>query len=253
MKNQTITLLRDYADRYETPSFIEDDPSWFMHQVKGDRNQEVMAFVASSLSYGSRQQFLPKIRQLMDAAGGETYTWVKDGEFKTLIPDDDQCFYRLYTHHTMYLFFQALQELLTRFGTLGTFASEAVKHGEPSHTETVRVLISFNSYFLNHGLKGIVPQPITSLCKRPCMFLRWMVRDNSPVDLGLWTDRIDKSSLLIPIDTHVIQTARRLGLLKNKTASWTTVTTLSRKMSQVFPGDPARGDFALYGADIFGT
>ncbi len=51
-------VLRSYAEKYETASFIEGDPSWFMHQVSGMANQEVTAFIAACLSYGSREQFV---------------------------------------------------------------------------------------------------------------------------------------------------------------------------------------------------
>ena len=50
----TIARLRQYAERFENKDFIEGDPSWFMHQVKGDDNQETMAFIAQAVSYGSR-------------------------------------------------------------------------------------------------------------------------------------------------------------------------------------------------------
>ena len=33
-------LLKQYAERYETEEFLNGDPSWFMHQVSGDENQE---------------------------------------------------------------------------------------------------------------------------------------------------------------------------------------------------------------------
>ncbi|MDY3897959.1 MAG: DUF2400 family protein, partial [Prevotella sp.] len=59
MDEDLKTLLRQYADRYETADFISGDPSWFMHQVQGRYNRETLAFVASCLSYGSRKQFLP--------------------------------------------------------------------------------------------------------------------------------------------------------------------------------------------------
>ena len=45
----TAQLLREYAGRYETADFIVGDPSWFMHQVSGRRNQEIMAFMAAAL------------------------------------------------------------------------------------------------------------------------------------------------------------------------------------------------------------
>lgn len=253
MDRQTVSLLQAYADRYESSSFLEGDPSWFMHQVSGAANQETLALLASCLSYGSRKQFMPKIRQLLDASCGEPYEWVRSGAFIGQIPDDPTCFYRLYTHHTMHVFLQALRSLLIRWHTIGHYAAHAVEHGDHRQGEALRVLMALNDHFAAYGLKGIMPQPVSSLCKRPCMFLRWMVRDGSPVDLGLWADRIDRRSLLIPVDTHVIQTARRLGLIQSTTASWATVVSLSRQMLEVFPDDPARGDFALYGADVFDT
>ena len=60
---ETRELLIRLADRYETPQFIVGDPSWWMHQVQGTLNQEATAFVASALSYGSRSQFMPKIKK----------------------------------------------------------------------------------------------------------------------------------------------------------------------------------------------
>ena len=42
----TRELLIQYAEKYETADFINGDPSWFMHQVSGAKNQEAMAFIA---------------------------------------------------------------------------------------------------------------------------------------------------------------------------------------------------------------
>lgn len=250
MNPVTQKLLIDYADRFETKDFLEGDPSWFMHQVEGRLNQETMAFVAGCLSYGSRRQFLPKIQRLLADSRHSPYEWVKSGAFLKTIPDNNQCFYRLYSNHTMYVFMQSLRQLLTDFGSLGDFAAHHVNPRRKDQSDALQVLTALAEYFNAHGLKGIVPRPIASLCKRPCMFLRWMVRDGSPVDLGLWSNIINKASLYIPLDTHVMQTARRLGLMNTKTASWNTVVTLTQQMDKVFPGDPSRGDFALYGADI---
>lgn len=82
------------------------------------------------------------------------------------------------------------------------------------------------------------------------MFLRWMVRDGSPVDLGLWSDFIDKRNLLIPMDTHVQQMAQQLQLIHQRTATWASVIALTEELRQVFPDDPAKGDFALFGAGV---
>jgi len=82
------------------------------------------------------------------------------------------------------------------------------------------------------------------------MFLRWMVRKESPVDLGLWNDIIDQQTLIIPLDTHVIQEANRLGLIKTKSTSMKVACELTEKLRKIFPEDPLKGDFALFGYGI---
>lgn len=238
-------LLRELAAQYETPGFLEGDPSWFMHQVTGAANQEVMAFVASVLSYGRRDVFLPKIQYILDSCQGEAYRWVADGGYKECIPDNGDCYYRLYSNRMMLSLLDALRELLAGYGSLGEF----VKANAPHHT-TYEALTALSSHFLSRGIKGMVPSPRTSVAKRPCMFMRWMVRDSSPVDLGLWSPFVDKRTLYIPMDTHVMQEARGLGLITGKTASWRTVENLTQAMREIFPEDPAKGDFALFGHGV---
>ncbi len=47
------------------------------------------------------------------------------------------------------------------------------------------------------------------------MALRWLVRDDGIVDMGVWKS-IPKSRLYIPLDVHVGNTARNLGILERK-------------------------------------
>ena len=77
-----------------------------------------------------------------------------------------------------------------------------------------------------------------------------MVRKDSPVDLGLWNNIIDQRTLIIPLDTHVIQEANRLGLIKTKSTSMKVACELTEKLRKIFPEDPLKGDFALFGYGI---
>ena len=79
------------------------------------------------------------------------------------------------------------------------------------------------------------------------MFLRWMVRDDSCVDLGLWSSFIAKDSLIMPLDTHVLTQAKLLGLISSKTSSMSVALNLTKKLKEVFPLDPLKADFALFG------
>lgn len=240
----TRELLIQYAEKYETADFINGDPSWFMHQVSGAKNQEAMAFIAASLSYGSRQQFMKKIQLILDWAQGDVDGWVRVGRYADhLHLGDKSCFYRLYTCDTMYRFLSTYQQLLNEYGTLGDYV-----RGETN--DTLGAVDAICRYFGSRGISVIIPKDTTSACKRVCMFLRWMVRTNSPVDLGLWADFIDRRSLIIPLDTHVLQQSERLGLITSKTASMTAARKLSAVLATIFPDDPLKGDFALFGHGV---
>ena len=237
------TLLR-LAERYETPAFMANDPSRFMHMVEGDANRETTAFVAAALSFGNRAQFGAKIDSLLDAAGGDMFKWIAEGAYaRDFRAGDARCFYRFHTRGAMRRFFDVLRAIVSSHGSLGAFA-RANAHDGPS------AAAAFCAAFADGG--GLVPKDPRSACKRVCMFLRWMSRDGSPVDLGLWSGFIGKATLAMPLDVHVLRQSRRLGLARSRTASMHAALALSRTLAQVFPGDPLRGDFALFGLGVSG-
>lgn len=232
-------LLRELAAKYETPSFIEGDPSWWMHQVSGAANREATAFVAQALAYGSRAQFMPKIGWLLERAGGDMDRWVRSGAFKADLPaGSSACYYRLYTVADVCAFLESYRRLLDGYGTLGSYV------GSCSGIEAVEAITRW------FGDTAPVPKDTSSACKRVCMFLRWMVRDGSPVDLGLWAQQIDRRTLIMPMDTHVLQQSVRLGLLSSRTASMAAAQRLTARLAQIFPDDPLKGDFALFGEGV---
>lgn len=239
-----MDILIANAAKYETADFLPADPSWFMHQVEGKRNQETFAFIASALSYGSRKQFFPKIQYVLDCSAGNVYEWVRIGEYAHDIPDVAECYYRLYTKHDMNVFLSRLKELLCEFGSLENFARQSVVDGD-----AFSLVEAITAYF-RVVATPVIPKNATSSCKRVCMFLRWMVRDGSPVDLGLWSDFVDKRTLIMPMDTHVVQEACALGLLSGKSASMNAARKLTRVMAGIFPDDPLKGDFALFGYGV---
>lgn len=238
----TRDLLRRLAERYETADFIKGDPSWWMHQVDGDHNREATAFVASILSYGSRSQFMPKIGHLLDLAHGDIDGWLRTGAYREHFHEGDpSCYYRLYSHTTMRAFLDAYAALLKQYGSLGDYVD---------HCTGLEAIESICHWFAKRGVSTVVPKDITSACKRVCMFLRWMVRSNSPVDLGLWADHIDRRTLIIPLDTHVLSEAMKLELIHSRCASMNTARRLTAVLAEVFPDDPLRGDFALFGYGV---
>ena len=255
--------LKTLAQRYETREFLAGDPSWFMHQVEGEANKELLAFIASALSYGSRKQFMPKIQRILECSSGNVEQWLAAGIYRADIPDNEECYYRLYTNHTMRTFLNALAEMVRQHGSMKNYVRQELEKLPPYPSmQAIDAVEAITRWFsqisskamgnnANVGAGGsVIPKDAASSCKRICMFLRWMVRDGSPVDLGLWSDIIDKRTLIIPLDTHVLQEATRIGLLASKSTSMSTAMRLTDKLRDIFPSDPLKGDFALFGIGV---
>lgn len=245
MDAKTKRLLRKLASRYETASFMEGDPSKFMHLPSGKEDKEAAAFIASALSFGSRAQFLPKIEYIMNLARNRPDRWVRSGEFKkTFKADDEKCFYRFFTYGDMNAFFSTYRSIMKDHGTLGSFVKSLCSG------DALEAVGAICSKFSHERPSHVIPAKRSSACKRICMFLRWMTRTSSPVDIGLWSDFIDKKSLIVPLDTHVLSEAEKLGLVRGKTSSMSTALKLTAALAEAFPDDPVRGDFALFGSGI---
>lgn len=266
--------LRSLADCYEVSSFCDEDPSQFLRWYQPAdgwgtvADVEVASFIAAMLAFGNRKQFIPKIRQILETSDrslGSVTEWLKAGAFKKDFPSGPAKFYRFYSYDDMQIFFGELADILKKAGSLGEFFRTKMEEGGDTGGSPVRE----GSERPRSGLKrggdfpllyeiisqafpesAIVPKGRTSANKRIHMFLRWMVRRNSPVDLGFW-DWADPASLLIPLDVHVMQEAAKLGLIpEGATASRKTAELLTSALAEVFPGDPCRGDFALFGLGV---
>lgn len=240
--NSIAEELRELAKRYETADFLTGDPSWFMHQVKGLENQEVMALIASSLSYGNRKLFMPRVNSLIRASCGEPYSWILSDGYKSSVPDDGACFYRLQTNHNVRELLRGIHDMTSKHHSIGEYVSSNASTG-------LEAVAAITSFFSSYDTGHMIPMDTKSCCKRVCMYLRWMVRPSSPVDLGLWTF-IDPSTLIIPMDTHVVTEAMRLGLASSKSTTMSAAIKLTNTLRAIFPDDPLKGDFALFGYGI---
>ena len=245
---EMAALLRALAEKYERASFCDDDPIRCLRGAGSGANLEATAFVAASLSYGSRKQFLPKIDWIIRRAGGNVRDWILSGEFASdFSPDDSSSFYRLFSRALMFRFFSALRETLLKGGPDRSLGGYLQARGVSTGREAVRAICAA----FGGRAAPMVPKDDTSACKRICMFLRWMVRDNSPVDKGEWSAWFDKRTLIVPMDVHVARQAERFGLLRQGApASMRSALTLTAQLAEVFPDDPCKGDFALYGLGV---
>ncbi|PYM58132.1 MAG: hypothetical protein DMD77_08830 [Candidatus Rokuibacteriota bacterium] len=97
---------------------------------------------------------------------------------------------------------------------------------------------------LSYGYRHWFPRPSTGgACKRMHLFLRWMIRQEKP-DFGLWTE-VPPAALLMPVDTHIENMARSVGLTRRRSRNWKMVEEITAGLKRLDAEDPVKYDFAL--------
>jgi uncharacterized protein (TIGR02757 family) len=131
----------------------------------------------------------------------------------------------------------------------------------PSLTRFVDALLGYDSRPLRspgsekpgRGVRYLLPRPADgSACKRLNLFLRWVVRCDDPIDLGIWRD-VSPALLVVPMDTHTSRVARTLGLTRRATTDWRAAEEVTEALRRYDPDDPVRFDFALCHVSMSGN
>lgn len=253
-RSELRATLDHYADLYNRPDFIPADPISLPHAFSDQRDQEIIGFWVAMLAWGQRKTILNKGLELVELMEGEPHRFITEHR-----PEDRERFvdwkHRTFNFTDTQYFLEWLQWYYRRQDSLEDAFARFMTPETPNIEPALR---GFHDFFFSlpdapHRTRKHVATPARkSRCKRLCMFLRWMVRqDERGVDFGLWR-RISPAQLCLPLDVHVERVARRYGLLKRKQCDWLAVTELTESLRRFDPEDPARYDFALFGIGILG-
>ena len=231
--------------KYETKDFIKDDPIQFPHRFKNKKDIELTGFIASMFAFGNRKVFIRKLEELFTLFQNEPVNFIENFERKSLKGFN----YRFAKEKDIEEIFLVLKKLYSSSSTL----EELFKYGyESKDFQQMQKVIT--DYFYSNmentfGAKYLIPDANKNgAMKRINMFLRWMVRDGE-VDLGVWKF-IDKSELLIPLDTHVARISREMNLLKRNSNDFKAVKELTNELKIFDKNDPVKYDFAMFGYGI---
>ena len=241
--------VRELASKYEKREFLMGDPSVFMHRYSSVKDKEIVALVAAALAFGKRSEILSHIEAFLAFMGNESPSvWLLKGKYEDFLPDSKRSFYRIFTYGNLRCMCNALKGILSQFGSLGTCLEQDYRNGECDRHKG-RLAVVLASHFPEE-CSPLISKGEDSANKRLNLFLRWMVRTGSPVDLGLWS-WYPATELLMPLDTHVVSVAKEFGFLSGKgSASLSQAIKLTEIMKTFFPDDPLKGDFALFGYGI---
>ncbi|MEM6397220.1 MAG: TIGR02757 family protein [Bacteroidota bacterium] len=245
-------LLHESADRYNQREFIGQDPISLPHAFTDLRDREIIGFWTAMLAWGRRDTIINKSRELVELMGNEPYKFVTEHREK------DRARFVDWKHRTFqYTDTLYFLEWLQRYYSENDSLEDAfARHMQDDDEDLTHALIGFHDQFFalpfapQRTRKHVATPLRKSRCKRLCMYLRWMVRqDDKGVDFGDWKS-IRPDQLCIPLDVHVERIARRLKLLKRKACDWTAVLELTERLRLIDPHDPVRFDFALFGLGV---
>lgn len=260
---ETVNLLKKLAEKNENSKFLENDPSQFLRYFKNPEDAEICGFLASLLSFGNRKQFIPKIKIILEMTGNSIKDWIVEekfySDFRNLSENQNNKFYRFYSFQDFITLFEEIKQILQKSNSFGNYFKEKseielekLKNqnlSEEKFNDSKKILLS-NLISSEFPKSKIVPKGKNSAKKRINMFLRWMIRTSSPVDLGIWS-WWNKKNLLIPLDTHVLQQSKKLYIIEeNESGTLKTALKLTKKMEQIWPEDPVKADFALFSLGV---
>jgi len=249
------TPLRSIFERlykkYNNSNLITPDPLQFVYKYKTKADREIAALLSACLAYGRVEQIEKDLNNLFDRMGKSPYQFTinfNSAKIKSLAGFK----HRFNTGNDIADLLEILKIVLKKFGSIEkAFLAGHKKEDEniiPALTHFCNLLYSmYERRFgknVGKGIRFLLSSPANgSVCKRLNMFLRWMVRSDD-VDLGLWKS-IDKSKLVVPVDTHIARLCKILGLYKRKTLSIKAAMEITESFKKIEPADPVKYDFAL--------
>lgn len=218
--------LIDWAEKYNDPVYFDEDPIAFPRRFARDgaslKDIEIASVFAAHFAWGRRAMIVRDCERLFDHMEWRPLDYVMSGDWR----DDPVSIHRTVKWSDTAAICRRLKDFYTAQDSLETLSAKQIR-------EVV------------FGQKPDAKAPD----KKINMMRRWLVRDDGKVDLGLWK-HTSPSELLIPLDVHVYDQAVGLGLTSRRSKDLATALQITDAFREIFPSDPAKGDFALFGYGV---
>lgn len=250
--NDIALLLDEEAKRINRPEFIANDPVQFPRRFHNRHDIEIVSLLAATIAWGNRKMIIRNMEKMLQLMEYEPYLYMINEGYRDL--DDNSNIHRTFFGRHLRMFLQGLNAIYNRFDNLEEFAVAvgASRSEYPAWHLVEEMQKIFTDANGGKFCERCLPADTKhSALKRINMALRWLVRDDGIVDMGIWKS-IPKSKLFIPLDVHVGNTARALGLLGRRQNDRRAVEQLTEVLKQLRPDDPVYYDYALFGIGVSG-
>ena len=236
---------------FNQPAFIETDPIQVPALFTTKENIEIAGFLAATLAWGQRPTIIRNALSIVRRMDNNPL------EFLLNTPQDEWVGFTDFKHRTFnsldcLYFLKSLKNIYLNHGGLESIFTSGFQKDQTIFS----ALVHFRKVFFELEHERRTEKHVSDVvkgaaAKRLNMFLRWMIRsDQFGVDFGLWK-QIPSSALMLPLDVHTGNVARKLGLLTRTQNDWRAVEEITAKLREFDPEDPIKYDFALFGLGVF--
>jgi len=233
-----------------------------VRRFRGHPDEEWIAWVAALFAFGGVKQIIRSLETALGRLGADPDSaplvdrWTKATDetelAQTLLESLKGFAHRVYVDRDLVMILLLYRRSRLEFGSM----ENHFRHHYRTDDETIErplsgIVADYRRWsreiefrpgsFFKHMLNS--PEQ-KSVCKRWVMFLKWVIRPDDGIDLGLWSG-IRSDQLVIPLDTHLFSISRRLRLTRKKTANWATAVEVTRGLKKLDTDDPLKFDFSL--------
>lgn len=239
-----------------------NDPVRYVRRFRSRADAEIAGLLVSSVAYGKIDQIMRDAQMLLDVIGDKPAQFVASfGSVQARKFDGFKHRFTRGTHIACLVY--RLKRALRDHGSLYALFQEGWTGSHDTRAATSRFAGKLRSYGCpgfcddcatprRQSVRYLLSEPRNgSAAKRMCLYLRWMVRDTYP-DLGAW-NKLPKSALVIPLDTHVARLGRLLGFTDRGSSDWSTAVEITDALKRLDPDDPLRYDYPLSHLGIDGN
>lgn len=253
MSELSLSEIKELLDREATRinhiDFIAQDPVQFPRRFDRLQDIEIVSLLSATIAWGNRKMICSNCEKMLSLMEYRPLDYVMDKGYEEL---PEMNIHRTFFARNLRHFLRGLHNIYTRCGSLQEYAREKKIALSDFPSWTLVEALNETLAEANGGERDSRCLPAnldTTALKRINMALRWLVRNDGIVDMGVW-DVIKPSQLFVPLDVHVGNTARQLGLLTRKANDRRATVELTATLRMMRPDDPVWYDYALFGIGI---
>jgi uncharacterized protein (TIGR02757 family) len=233
------------------------DPVGVVRRYRDPLDREIVGLVAAGIAFGNVKTIRQKLEEILARVHGRSRAAKREPLHRTA--EDARAVHRALAgfRHRVFVGDDVARLMIgarivqRRHGTLGArFTHHWRAHGDLREAlaclcDDIRHAGDLRPRGGRRGPSHLLADPRAgSSVKRLLLFVKWMVRPDDGIDLGLWRD-VPTRALVIPVDTHIHKLARNLGFTRRKDASWKTAEEITAALARFDAADPTKYDFSL--------